>query len=133
MGALQDPAFSDRFTKALACAQKGTAIRAMLKRLKFFHRDEKWWEACKLVTDYADKHVDKALQRLSEREKNKSAASETHLRLVDEVHMPHSLCFPTLADFTLDIRWRKTRKIGSLSAPTLSVSSVQLTTEQRLR
>ncbi|KAH7073511.1 cytochrome P450 [Paraphoma chrysanthemicola] len=60
VGALGDPAYSERLTEAFAYAQKGTAIRAMLKRLKFLHRDEKWWEACRMIIDYADKHVEKA-------------------------------------------------------------------------
>lgn len=89
MGALSSPGFSSDFTDAFAYAQKGTAIRSMLKRLKFLHRDEKWWEACKMITDYADKHVEKSLQRLREREKSNPGsdtdATKSQLRLVDEM------------------------------------------------
>jgi len=89
MGALSNPDFSTGFTDAFAYAQKGTAIRSMLKHIKFLHRDEKWWRACKTVTDYAEKHVDKALQRLHARGKpnhgGDAAARKTQLRLVDEM------------------------------------------------
>ncbi|KAH7089926.1 cytochrome P450 [Paraphoma chrysanthemicola] len=89
IGALDDPVFSGRLTEAFAYAQKGTAIRAMLKRLKFLHRDEKWWEACQMITDYADKHVEKALQRLDRRslvkEEGKGNQDDPQLRLVDEM------------------------------------------------
>ena len=81
MGALSDAAFSTKFTDAFAYAQKGTAIRSMLKPFKFLHRDKKWWEACKLITDYADQHVKKALQRLRERKESDTGP----LRLVDEM------------------------------------------------
>lgn len=67
-------------TDAFAYALKGTAIRAILHRWKFLHRDEKWWEACATVTNYADEHVEKALQRLRVGDR-----SESQVRLVDEM------------------------------------------------
>ncbi|KAF2033496.1 cytochrome P450 [Setomelanomma holmii] len=89
MSALEDPSFSTGFTEAFAYAQKGTAIQSMLKKLKVLHRDEKWWQACKTITDYADRHVEKALQRLSERESSEKIDSDSklqsRLRLVDEM------------------------------------------------
>lgn len=56
-------------------------------RFKFLHRDKKWWESCKLITDYTDEHVERALQRLRERESknireggpNESAGSRLRL------------------------------------------------------
>jgi cytochrome P450 len=80
IGALANPEFGDTLTDAFTYALKGTAIRSILGRWKFLHRDEKWWEACATVTDYADEHVEKSLQRL-----RVGGGSESHLRLVDEM------------------------------------------------
>lgn len=83
MGALADPTISEKFTEAFACAQNGTDIRAMLGRFKVLHRNKKWWEARKVVTDYADQHVENALERLK---KSKDGTDEKgQLRLVDEM------------------------------------------------
>jgi cytochrome P450 len=86
MGAMEKPERGDRITDAFAYALKGTAIRSMLKFLKFLHRDEKWWEACKTVTDYADEHVELSLKRLHDRENGQLPSKEgERLRLVDEM------------------------------------------------
>lgn len=89
MGALEDPALGDRITDAFAYALKGTAIRTILGRLSFLHQDKKWWEACKIVTDYADEHVNKALQRLRDRDPDSKTSpsldGKKRLRLVDEM------------------------------------------------
>ena len=69
---------------AFAYAQRGTGIRAMLGRFKFLHRDPKWWEACKHVTDYADQFVDEALKLHAEK-KTASLESTSALRLVEQM------------------------------------------------
>ncbi|ORY19055.1 cytochrome P450 [Clohesyomyces aquaticus] len=86
MGALDESKACDDFMDAFAYAQKGTAIRAMLGRLKFMHRDKKWWDSCKHVTDYIDVHVDKAIARLSARDGTRNDAEiDGRLRLADEM------------------------------------------------
>ncbi|KAH6431646.1 hypothetical protein HBI14_031820 [Parastagonospora nodorum] len=86
MGALENPELGDKITEAFAYGLKGTAIRSMLKMFKFLHRDEKWWAACKTMTDYADEHVEMSLQRLRERDSGRSQIKEgERLRLVDEM------------------------------------------------
>ncbi|KAF2826436.1 cytochrome P450 [Ophiobolus disseminans] len=97
MGALQNSTFSTKFTDAFTYAQKGTANRAMLKRFKFLYRDEKWWAACKLITDYADEHVEKALQRLRDRKES----DKGQLRLVDEASNPTLMAQDTQDKYTL--------------------------------
>ncbi|EAT90900.2 hypothetical protein SNOG_01251 [Parastagonospora nodorum SN15] len=86
MGALENPELGDKITEAFAYGLKGTAIRSMLKMFKFLHRDEKWWAACKTMTDYADEHVEMSLQRLRERDSGRSQIKGgERLRLVDEM------------------------------------------------
>ncbi|KAF2870199.1 cytochrome P450 [Massariosphaeria phaeospora] len=71
-----------RFMHAFEYAQRGTGIRAVLGRLKFLHRDKRWFEACKQVTEFCDERVKEAVARL---EKEKERRTETdRLRLVDE-------------------------------------------------
>lgn len=88
MGALEDSTKHKSFMSAFSHAQRGTGIRAVLGRLKFLHRDETWWEACKQITDYADSRVDEALERLNRR-KHQRPSSSAHehegIRLVDEM------------------------------------------------
>ncbi|KAH7125253.1 cytochrome P450 [Dendryphion nanum] len=80
LNALENPdtAFMDSFEYA----QRGTGIRAILGRLKIFHRDKKWLEACKQVTDFCDKCVDEALSRNEEGKERRT--EHNRLRLVDE-------------------------------------------------
>ncbi|OCL14662.1 cytochrome P450 [Glonium stellatum] len=83
MNALSSPESSKDFMDAFAYAQRGTGIRAMLGRFKFLHRDKEWWKACKTVTDFADRHVEKAIARV---EKGEVAGKDSnYLRLVDEM------------------------------------------------
>jgi cytochrome P450 len=71
---------------AFEYSQRGTGIRSVLGRLKFLHRDEKWWKACKEVTDYADKHVDLALERLENNKiQGQTRPEPDRIRLVDEM------------------------------------------------
>ncbi|KAF1955638.1 cytochrome P450 [Byssothecium circinans] len=85
MGALSNSKECDDFMDAFAYAQKGTAIRSMLGRLKFLHLDKRWWEACKQVTDYADTHVEEALRRREKRGERVQGERKERLRLVDEM------------------------------------------------
>jgi cytochrome P450 monooxygenase len=90
MGGLVESVAADAFMEAFAYAQRGTAIRAILGRFKFLHRDQKWWRACKDVTDYLDTCVDAALDRQQNNEGrviagSKVATISTRLRLVDEM------------------------------------------------
>lgn len=86
MGALKDSKQFTEFMNAFEYAQRGTGVRSVLGRLKFLHRDEKWWSACQQVTDYADRYVDTALKRLKEeRTHGKTSQPKERLRLVDEM------------------------------------------------
>ena len=70
-------------------AQRGVGLRAMLGRLKFLHRDKKWWQACTNVTDFCNQQVEKAFVRKAIREGKEPADLEERkdqrLRLVDEM------------------------------------------------
>ena len=61
----------------------------MLGRLKFLHRDKKWWQACRKVTDFCDQQVDKAFARKAARENKESAHQDEkknqRLQLIDEM------------------------------------------------
>lgn len=89
MGALESSKECDKFMEAFEYAQRGTGIRSVLGRLKFLHQDKKWWEACREVNDYADKHVDLSLDRLKNMEnmekQNGSHNRGKSVRLVHEM------------------------------------------------
>ena len=84
MDALRNSERCEKFMSAFEYAQRGTGVRTVLGRLKFLHRDQKWWDACREVTGYADEHVEKSLKRLNERNKLDRDEGEP-LRLVDEM------------------------------------------------
>lgn len=84
MDALRSPDSHKEFLDAYFYAQRGTAIRLMLgPKLRFLHRDPKWWSDCDIVNEFLDKHVDAALERRSK--ENGKVAEESHLRLIDEM------------------------------------------------
>jgi cytochrome P450 len=86
MGALAESERCNKFMDAFAYAQRGTGIRTTLGKLKFLHWDNKWWEACRYVTDYADEHVELALQRLHLGQHEQPLQNGTDsIRLVDEM------------------------------------------------
>ncbi|KAF2440212.1 cytochrome P450 [Karstenula rhodostoma CBS 690.94] len=86
IGALEDSEQCKTIMNAFEYTQRGTGIRTVLGRFKFLHRDAKWWKACDVVTDYADKHVDRALQRLKDRETHsQSKPVPGCIKLVDEM------------------------------------------------
>jgi cytochrome P450 len=86
LGALANSQQCKTVMNAFEYTQRGTGIRMVLGRLKFLHRDEKWWKACKEVTDYADKHVDMALERLKISKTRGQVRTESdRIRLVDEM------------------------------------------------
>lgn len=77
-----DPAFMEAFMEAFEYAQRETGIRAIIGRLSFLHRDKKWFDACKQVTDFCDNRVSEALARVKTGEERRT---ERHrLRLVDK-------------------------------------------------
>jgi cytochrome P450 len=83
MDALGDSEVADKFMEAFAYAQRGTGIRAMLGRFRFLHRDQKWWDSCKQVTDWVDNYVDAAITRINNGKAN--SADNKRIRLVDEM------------------------------------------------
>ncbi|CAG8948741.1 hypothetical protein HYFRA_00001862 [Hymenoscyphus fraxineus] len=88
MDALKSADSHKEFLDAYFYAQRGTAVRLMLgSKLRFLHRDPKWWKDCDIVNNFLDKLVDKALVR-QQNKKNKSAGAEEEpdrLRLIDEM------------------------------------------------
>jgi cytochrome P450 monooxygenase len=89
MGALAESEDCTKFMEAFEYAQKGTAIRSMLGWFIFLHRDKKWQDACNHVTEFADRHVEKALTRTNKIQEESSSDGKGHesrrLRLVDEM------------------------------------------------
>jgi cytochrome P450 monooxygenase len=64
MDALRSPDSHKEFLDAYFYAQRGTAVRLMLgSKLRFLHRDPKWWRDCDIINSFLDKHVDDALMR----------------------------------------------------------------------
>ncbi|KAI1416605.1 cytochrome P450 [Hypoxylon sp. FL1857] len=85
LDALRSPDSHKEFLDAYFYAQRGTAVRLMLgPKLRFLHRDPKWWSDCDIANAFLDKRVDKALARLK---KGKSTGIEDgdSLHLVDEM------------------------------------------------
>jgi cytochrome P450 len=67
---------------AFELAQRGTGLRMLLGRLRFLHRDAKWYTACKTVTSFCDLRVEEALERLKNGQERRT--ERDRLRLVDE-------------------------------------------------
>lgn len=77
--ALRSPDSHKEFLDAYFYAQRGTVIRLTLgPRLRFLHRDPKWWSDCDIVHKFLDKRVDEALAR---REKGQAQEGQ----LIDEM------------------------------------------------
>ncbi|KAF2662187.1 cytochrome P450 [Lophiostoma macrostomum CBS 122681] len=70
------------FVHAFQYAQRGTGIRMLLGRLKFLHRDQKWFDACKQVTDFCESHVNEAISRMEKGQERRT--EKDRLRMVDE-------------------------------------------------
>lgn len=68
--------------QAFEYAQRGTGLRMLLRRLKFLHRDPKWYAACKTVTDFCDQRVEEAIERVKQGQERRT--EKDRLRLVDE-------------------------------------------------
>lgn len=68
--------------KAFEYAQRGTGVRMMLGRLRFLHRDAKWYASCKQVTDFCEARVQEAMERIKNGEERRT--EKDRLRLVDE-------------------------------------------------
>jgi cytochrome P450 len=68
--------------QAFEYAQRGTGLRMLLGRLRIFHRDPKWYAACKTVTDFCDQRVEEAMKRLEQGKERRT--EKDRLRLVDE-------------------------------------------------
>ncbi|KAL8722589.1 MAG: hypothetical protein Q9225_000945 [Loekoesia sp. 1 TL-2023] len=57
------PTASHDFMESFAYAQRGTGIRTILGCFRFLHRDARWLEACRKVTDFCVEKVKNALAR----------------------------------------------------------------------
>lgn len=86
MDALRSPDSHKEFLDAYFYAQRGTAVRLMLgAKLRFLHRDPKWWHDCDTVNSFLDKHVDKALARRAKDDTTGSESTKGQLHLIDEM------------------------------------------------
>ncbi|PVI00779.1 cytochrome P450 [Periconia macrospinosa] len=80
LNALEHPDVS--FMDAFEYAQRGTGLRMLLGRLRFLHRDAKWYDACNTVTNFCEERVKEAMGRLKKGEARRT--EKNRLRLVDE-------------------------------------------------
>lgn len=90
MDALRSPDAQKEFLDAYFYANRGTAIRLMLgPKLRFLHRDKKWWRDCDTVNSFLDKHVEEALARRQQRQKHPEDARNRNPQdkfcLIDEM------------------------------------------------
>lgn len=67
---------------AFEYAQRGTGLRMLLGRLRFLHRDTKWYDACNTVTGFCEERVNEAMERSKKGESRRT--ENDRLRLVDE-------------------------------------------------
>ncbi|KAF2792105.1 putative cytochrome P450 alkane hydroxylase [Melanomma pulvis-pyrius CBS 109.77] len=79
------PVDSKRFLDAFSYAQKGVGLRVLMGKMSFLIRDAKFWEACKVIRQFTQDHVDRALSnrvRHNEREDTeKNIASHVKTRM----------------------------------------------------
>ena len=68
--------------QAFEYAQRGTGLRMLLRRLRFLHRDPKWYAACNKVTNFCDQRVEEAMKRVEQGRERRT--ERDRLRLVDE-------------------------------------------------
>lgn len=72
----ETPVDSDRFIKSFDYAMIGLGRRIRLWRLRFLHRDPKWYEAIRIVHEQVDRYIDKALLRQQHEKPVPSASTE---------------------------------------------------------
>ncbi|TVY82546.1 Cytochrome P450 monooxygenase lepH [Lachnellula suecica] len=86
MDALRSPDSHKEFLDAYFYAQRGTAVRLMLgPKLRFLHRDPRWWKDCDTVNSFIDKHVDDALTRRAQDKPAGLEGRKDQFHLVDEM------------------------------------------------
>lgn len=86
MNALRSPDSHKEFLDAYFYAQRGSAIRLMLgPKLRFLHRDPKWWKDCDTVNDFLDNLVDKALARRESGKNTLTDGGKQTLPLIDQM------------------------------------------------
>ncbi|KAM7215549.1 Cytochrome P450 [Rhypophila decipiens] len=93
MDALGSPDSHKEFLEAYFYAQRGTAVRLMLgPKLRWLHRDPKWWKDCDTVNAFLDKRVNEALARREKSLSNHDGPTsgdgvkpQHQLRLIDEM------------------------------------------------
>ncbi|KAF2190337.1 cytochrome P450 alkane hydroxylase-like protein [Zopfia rhizophila CBS 207.26] len=81
------PIDSQKFLDSFNNAQKGVGIRVLLGNMRFLMRDRNFSESCKLIQDYTQKHIDRALQQPQQQKKSEedSAISQRKCILVYEL------------------------------------------------
>jgi cytochrome P450 len=82
------PIDSQAFLDSFNYAQKGVGIRVLLGNARFLMRDAKFFQSCKLIQDYTQRHVDRALQRRDSRQdksEGDNTSSERKVILVYEL------------------------------------------------
>jgi cytochrome P450 monooxygenase len=86
MNALSSADSQKDFLEAYFYAQRGTAVRLMLgPKLRFLHRDPKWWSDCDIVNKFLDERVNNAFKRLEKGDVSAPTNGQSRLRLIDEM------------------------------------------------
>lgn len=57
------PIDSKTFLDSFDYAQKGVGARVLMGKMSFLLRDQKFWDSCRLIQDFTQHHVDRALAR----------------------------------------------------------------------
>ena len=57
----ETPFGTTEFLKAFHYCQSGMGMRIQMGRLRFLHRDKKWYKSIQIAHAFADRYVDKAL------------------------------------------------------------------------
>ncbi|KAF2684548.1 cytochrome P450 [Lentithecium fluviatile CBS 122367] len=91
MNALSSADSHQELLDAYFYAQRGSAVRLMLgPKLRFLHRDPKWWSDCDIVNKFLDERVGKAIARLQKDNVStppgEKAATNDRLTLRFQIH-----------------------------------------------
>lgn len=57
------PIDSKTFLDSFSYSQKGVGARVLMGKMSFLLRDRKFWESCKVIRSFTQRHVEKALAR----------------------------------------------------------------------
>ncbi|KAF2657814.1 cytochrome P450 [Lophiostoma macrostomum CBS 122681] len=95
---------SQAFLDCFAYAQKGVGLRVLMGKMSFLLRDRRFWDSCRVIREYTQKHVDRALshRRQGSQELNDKDAHEKYIlihEMAKETTDRHVLCSQLLNVF----------------------------------